>query len=937
MKNSSGANRTAGQFPSGHLAYLDEKPNPLIVLREPPVKKVLYWCGHCNVPLIAKSCACGREGGKIELLQPYDVRPALAWDMGLVKKLVHTQFGEVPVPQVLLFNKTGGTDRADLIIANGTRFGWLAFDPETRNYTFDLAPEALPSIIGHVKKGIVELDKVVGKEGEKVRIGGKKFPLTGPAPEGTVIVRYRNRYGTGTVKDGQIRVREIAPVSPVTCPDPDWDVVVDRNRYHLKNLERNAVRTIKQHIGDRPVANVSFSGGKDSTAVLRLARKAGVTKAFFIDTGIELPETIAFVEAQGAEIIRRGGDFWAAAGKAGPPGKDNRWCCKLLKLHPLKLYLADVGPCVTVQGNRWYESWNRAGLDESSQNPANPLQLNISPIRNWRALEVFLYLWWQKAEINPLYAKGLERIGCFLCPAMLESEFEELRSMHPEYAKRWDDFITAWSEKKGYPDAYCSWGLWRWRALPPKMRELCRARGIAVNEDYTLVHGLIREPGQGVIPDGPGQAGDGTGGTGMKKAGVTVTGMSGTKNEGTVMKKQEQQSAGGEYDVAGIRKDFPILGDLIYLDNAATAISPEPVIGAMVEFEHSYRANVGRGVHRLTQIASQRYWHAHEKVADFIGGRDGITVFCRNTTEAINMVARGLAWKKGDRILTTVLEHHSNLLPWMDLATCGVGLDIIGIGKNYTIDPREIESAITDSTRMVAVTHASNVVGVITPVEEIARICRDRGVLLLVDAAQTVPHIPVDLGKIGCDFCAFSGHKMLGPTGTGVLWMKVPDLSPLNVGGGMVESVTANGYAMAEGYQRYEAGTPNIGGGIALGVAAEYLQAIGMDRIRRHEERLTSRLIGGLKKIGGITVFAPENPALRVGVVSFTVGGYHPHEVAQHLDESADIMVRSGHHCCQPLMDRLGLPEGTVRASTGLYTTEQEIDMLIASVAELAR
>ena len=887
------------------------------MLREPPVKKVLYWCGHCNVPLIGKSCACGREGEKIGLLQPYDVRPALGWDMALVRNLVHGRFGDVPIPQILLFNKTGGTDRADLVIANGLRFGWLTFDPERREYSFDIAPEALPAIITDVRKGIVDLDQHVGKDGEKVRIGGKKFPLRTPLPEGTAIVRYRNRFGTGTVKDGQIRVREISAVSPATYPDPGWDVAIDRNRYHLKNLERNAVRTIRQHIGDRPTANVSFSGGKDSTAVLHIARKAGVSKAFFIDTGIELPETIAFVESQGAEIIRRGGDFWSAAKKAGPPGKDNRWCCKLLKLHPLKLYLADVGPCVTVQGNRWYESWNRAGLDESSQNPANPLQLNISPIRNWRALEVFLYLWWQKAAINPLYEKGLERIGCFLCPAMLESEYEELRSMHPEYARRWDEFIGSWAEKKGYPDAYCSWGLWRWRALPPKMRELCRARGIAVNEDYTLRAGPGRGPGQAAETTGPG------------KTGAIMPGV--------VMKEGSRHPASREYDVAAIRKDFPILGDLIYLDNAATALSPEPVIEAMVEFEHNYRANVGRGVHRLTRIASQRYWHAHERVADFIGGTNGITVFCRNTTEAINMVARGLAWKRGDRVITTVLEHHSNLLPWMDLAPRGVGLDIVGIGPDYSVDPGQVGAAITETTRLVAITHASNVVGAITSVEEIARICRDRGVLLLVDAAQTVPHIPVDLGKTGCDFCAFSGHKMLGPTGTGVLWMKEPVLAPLNVGGGMVESVTAAGYVMAEGYQRYEAGTPNIGGGIALGVAADYLRNIGMERIRLHEERLTSRLIGGLEKIGGVKVFAPGDPRRRVGVVSFTVEGYHPHEVAQHLDESADIMVRSGHHCCQPLMARLGLPEGTVRASTGLYTTEQEIDMLVASVAELGR
>ncbi len=174
---------------------------------------------------------------------------------------------------------------------------------------------------------------------------------------------------------------------------------------------------------DRPTVNVSFSGGKDSTAVLHLARKAGVAKAFFIDTTLEFPETLEFVRSQAVEVIEKAGDFWQAVEKAGPPGKDNRWCCKFQKLRPLKLYLAEVGPCVTVQGNRWYESWNRAGLEEASQNPDNPLQLNISPIRNWRALEVFLFLWWQKAEMNPLYEQGIERIGCFLCPAMLESEY----------------------------------------------------------------------------------------------------------------------------------------------------------------------------------------------------------------------------------------------------------------------------------------------------------------------------------------------------------------------------------------------------------------------------------------------------------------------------------------------------------------------------------
>ncbi|MDD1699618.1 MAG: phosphoadenosine phosphosulfate reductase family protein, partial [Methanoregula sp.] len=464
----------------------------MCVLREPPVKKILYWCENCNIPLIAKSCACGREGKKIELLQPYDIRPALTADAALIKTLVYERFGTVPLPKIILLNKTGGVDRADLVIIHGERFGWLTFDPVTRKFSFDLAPEALPFILSFVKHGIVDLDVQTDARKEQGRIGGKKILLKTPAPEGTIIVKYKNRFGTGMVKDGTVKVKELMAVVPSTPPNPGWDVAIEKNRYHLKNLERNAIRTIKHHIHDRPTVNVSFSGGKDSTAVLHIARKAGVTKAFFIDTGIEFPETVDFVRSLGVEIVRKAGDFWQAVEKAGPPGKDSRWCCKLLKLHPLKLYLAGVGPCVTIQGNRWYESWNRADLDETSQNPANPLQLNISPIRNWRALEVFLYLWWQKLEINPLYDKGLERIGCYLCPAMLESEYEELRIIHPEYARRWDVFLEKWADKKGLPSAFCTWGLWRWRTLPPKMRELCRSKGISVKEDYTLQAGPVR-------------------------------------------------------------------------------------------------------------------------------------------------------------------------------------------------------------------------------------------------------------------------------------------------------------------------------------------------------------------------------------------------------------------------------------------------------------
>ncbi|WOF15568.1 aminotransferase class V-fold PLP-dependent enzyme [Methanoplanus sp. FWC-SCC4] len=879
------------------------------MIHDPPVKKVLYWCKKCNIPLLGKTCSCGSESKSIQLLKPYELRPALSADLLLIKTLIRDKFGPVPLSGIILLNKSGGADRTDLAIMNGERLGWLIFDPVERKYRFDIAVEALPFILSHVTKGIVDLYTDTDHSKGMGRVGGKRLQLTSPMPNGMVIVKYKNKFGTGIIKDNKIKVKELVAVEPVTVPDPKWKDVIQKNRKHLKHLEHKAIRTIKDHINDRPTANVSFSGGKDSTVVLHLAKKAGVTKAFFIDTGLEFPETIDFVRSKGVEIIEKGGDFWQAVERAGPPAKDNRWCCKLLKLHPLKVYLSEVGSCVTIQGNRWYESWNRAGLEETNQNPANPLQLNISPIRSWRALEVYLYLWWQNLEINPLYEKGLERIGCYLCPAMLESEYEDLRMLHPDYAERWDQFLDQWADKKGLPEEFRKWGLWRWRALPPKMREICKERGIEINYDYTLKTGPARE-------------------------------IRTKEPEVIKIRPEEQEAALGKpagYDVSVIRKDFPILGDVTYLDNAATSFSPEPVVDAIIDFEHNYRANIGRGVHRLTQISSQRYWHAHEKVAKFIGGENGITVFTKNTTEAINMVAGGISWNPGDRIVTTVLEHHSNLLPWRALSKQGVIVDVIGTDSSYSPDLSELKRVICPSTKLVAVTYASNVLGVVTPVCEIAKICHENGIKLLVDGAQAVPHMPVNVSDIGCDFFVFSGHKMLGPTGTGVLWMKEPSIEPLFLGGGMVESVTKDGFTAESGYKRFEAGTPNISGGIGLGIAADYLEKIGMGAVREYEETLTNRLIEGLKKIPGVTVYAPDCPENRIGVVSFNVEGFHPHEIAQELDENADIMVRSGFHCCQPLMEYLGLNEGTVRASIGMYNTMHEIDLLIATIEEIVQ
>jgi cysteine desulfurase/selenocysteine lyase len=386
-----------------------------------------------------------------------------------------------------------------------------------------------------------------------------------------------------------------------------------------------------------------------------------------------------------------------------------------------------------------------------------------------------------------------------------------------------------------------------------------------------------------------------------------------------------------------IRADFPVLSEVIYLDSAATSLSPEPVLAAMLEYEHVFRANTGRGVHRLAQIATQKFWDARQKVRRFIGAEGGELVFTRNTTEALNMVALGLPWKKGDRVVTTLLEHHSNLLPWMRARDRhGIDLRIIPPAADGSFDMADLKKEITPGTRLVAVTHASNVLGNLVPVREIAAICRDRGALLLVDGAQSVPHIPVNVEQLGCDFFCFSGHKMLGPTGTGVLWMRRPEIEPLLVGGGAVEQVTATGYTLAAGPARYEGGTPNIAGSIGLGRAVGYLEDLGMEEVRKHEQALTKLMIEGLSGIDGVRIFGPEATAGRIGVVSFNVKDMHPHDVAHLLDEEADIMVRSGHHCCMPLMTHLGVPDGTVRASLHCYNNAEDVEKLIETVRMIA-
>ncbi len=386
-----------------------------------------------------------------------------------------------------------------------------------------------------------------------------------------------------------------------------------------------------------------------------------------------------------------------------------------------------------------------------------------------------------------------------------------------------------------------------------------------------------------------------------------------------------------------VRDDFPILKKSIYLDSASTSLTPEPVLQAVIEYYREYNANTGRGVYSLAQIAGQRYREAHRKVSEFIGAKEDV-VFTKNSTESINLVARGVKWSLGDRIVTSLVEHHSNLLPWMRLRNLGLELDIVKPGLDGVLEISDFEKAISKGAKLVALTQASNVLGTVLPVKEISEICRDFGALLLVDAAQSAPHMPIDVDDLGCDFLCFSGHKMLGPKGTGVLWIRGDEaqIDPLMLGGGTVEDVSTDEYHLKEGYERFEAGSQDIPGFIGLGRAVDYLRGIGMEEISAHERVLTEKMLSGLLEIDGVEVYGPHDPKGHSGVVSFNIPGLDPHEVALMLEEAAEIMIRSGHHCCMPLMKHLGLKMGTARASIYLYNTEEEVEKFLSTVEEIA-
>ncbi|MGQ9680170.1 MAG: aminotransferase class V-fold PLP-dependent enzyme [Candidatus Bathyarchaeia archaeon] len=397
-------------------------------------------------------------------------------------------------------------------------------------------------------------------------------------------------------------------------------------------------------------------------------------------------------------------------------------------------------------------------------------------------------------------------------------------------------------------------------------------------------------------------------------------------------------------DVGEVRKDFQILSKgVIYLDNAASSLTPRQVVDKEMEFYQEYRANVERGVHKFSQKASEEYEKAHSIVADFIGApsADNI-IMTKNTTEGINFVANSYDWKKGDKVVTTILEHHSNFITWIRVAKrYGCTLEVIKSDKEGHFSLADFEKAIDDRTRLVAVTRVSNVLGCITPVKEIASIAHEHGALVLEDGAQSVPHLKTNVKDSKVDFLAFSGHKMLGPTGSGVLYIADSSLysvEPLCIGGGTIADVSLDGYELAEPPLRFEAGTPAIAQSIGLGEACKYLKRLTMEYVEERDRVLTKRLVEGLSDIRNVRIYGPSNFKERLGIISFNIDGMEPHDIALTLDSEYDIAVRSGHHCALPVMkELLQMPAGTVRASTYLYNTEEEIDALIEAVKDIAK
>ena len=396
-------------------------------------------------------------------------------------------------------------------------------------------------------------------------------------------------------------------------------------------------------------------------------------------------------------------------------------------------------------------------------------------------------------------------------------------------------------------------------------------------------------------------------------------------------------------DAQAVRADFPILSrqihgkPLVYLDSAATSQKPAVVIDAMDDYYRRYNANPHRGVYTISEEATAAYESARQRVATFINAASPKEViFTRNTTEAINLVR--YSWgrvnvRSGDRILLTEMEHHSNLVPWQLLAQeQGARLEFLCIDDDGLLQLDQLERKLA-GVRLLALTHQSNTLGTINPIKAIAAAARRAGAVVLVDGAQAVPHMPVDVQDLDVDFYAFSGHKMCGPTGIGVLWARralLESMPPFLGGGDMIKRVKLNEATWNDLPWKFEAGTPSVAEGIGLGAAVDYLSQFGMERVRSHERTLVDYAMEKLQEIPGITLYGPRDPEIHGGAISFTLPNIHPHDLATLVDREG-IAVRAGHHCTQPLMDRLGVP-ATTRASFYIYNRVDEVDQLVGGI-----
>ncbi len=382
------------------------------------------------------------------------------------------------------------------------------------------------------------------------------------------------------------------------------------------------------------------------------------------------------------------------------------------------------------------------------------------------------------------------------------------------------------------------------------------------------------------------------------------------------------------------KQDFPILNNVVYLDSAATTQKPQVVIDRLTKYYQEENANVHRGIYTLSQIATMEYEKVREIIAGFIGAKEKEIVFTKGTTEGLNLLARSLGetLQQGDEIVLTVMEHHANIVPWQQLAKeRGVILKFIPLTSDYNLDMKKAEELITEKTKIVSVVHMSNVLGTINDVKKIADMIHKKNGLLIVDGAQSIAHMPINVHELDCDFFVFSGHKVYGPTGIGVLYGRkelLEGMKPYQYGGDMIREVSLNEASWNDLPWKFEAGTPNISGVVGLGKAIEYVQSVGMENIEKHESELINYF---MKKIEEITIIGPENN--RGAVFSFIMEGIHPHDVSEILNAS-NVAVRGGHHCAMPLMKELGLT-GTTRASFGMYNTTEDIDKLFEGLQKV--